>query len=349
MKNKKIGFKKIMPLALAFSLAFVAVSPVVASADEGLRLGAGVKANVNAGIHVGLSGRDQEINQARNDNDNDGEGVAVGATTSAAATVSASSSAGDNRGGGHLPKGLEKKIDFVNQNGTTTAPKGWLGIFQRWFGVFLKSGTTSTTTASTTVDLVAPLIRDVHVVSGTSTASIQWNTNESASGELRYSTSSDVTASSSSVIQSSLTLGHTVDLAGLSPDTKYYFVIVATDASGNVKDSNLLSFRTKVSATSGDVTAPRILFSTVFGVKATSAQLIWITNEPSNSQVWLSTSSTVSTSGTSTAGSVDLSYFHDVSLSGLATSTQYFYAFTSTDASGNVSTVGNGSFTTSSN
>lgn len=198
---------------------------------------------------------------------------------------------------------------------------------------------------TTTVD-VAPTIRDVRDTRATSTVSISWTTSEPASSEIRYATNSSVTASSSRVVDGALLTSHTMTLTGLAPHTTYYYVVVAKDASGNEKNTKVFHFKTKPLSPS-DTVSPNILFSTTYGVDGNSAHIIWVTNELSDSSVWLGTNSAVNVSTTPTEKSTALTYFHNVVVSGLSTSTAYFYVVSSTDAVGNSSANVTGSFTTS--
>ncbi|HEY4508997.1 MAG TPA: fibronectin type III domain-containing protein [Candidatus Paceibacterota bacterium] len=107
----------------------------------------------------------------------------------------------------------------------------------------------------------------------------------------------------------------------------------------------LKQFRTKAVA-QVDAIAPKILFESSFRINSTSSHVVWVTNENSDSKVWLSTSAGVSTSTTPRAVSSSMSLFHNLTVSGLATSTTYFYVVGSTDASGNTIYSAENSFKT---
>ena len=318
MKNKKT----LITLS-ALALMAVVVSPIGVKADqEGKKVGL----DVNTNIHANLQINREDLGE--NNSERDGGRTLASTTLNSSTTIS-----------GRLPKGIEnapgieKRIDDGKG-----LPSGIMKFFNDFFSRFTRHGTTTVA--------VALNIRDLHVAKATSTASVTWTTSESASSEVRYSTSSSVTASSTTVSDGTLSTSHTMTLTGLTPDTTYYYVVVAKDNSGNEKDTSVLQFKTEALATV-DTVPPNILFSTTFGVNRNSAHIIWITNERSDSKVWLSTSSPVSVSATTTDSVASLSYFHNIVVSGLATSTTYFYAVSSTDASGNVSATSTGSFTTS--
>lgn len=134
---------------------------------------------------------------------------------------------------------------------------------------------------------------------------------------------------------------HKIDLTGLAVDSTYYYRITARDVSGNVKESSILNFKTnKIPSTPvADTIAPQIAYATTVSLMATSTRIVWITNESSDSKVWISTSSPVDISGTPAASSTASVYYHDITLNNLATSTQYFYTVQSKDSAGNIGTL----------
>lgn len=93
-----------------------------------------------------------------------------------------------------------------------------------------------------------------------------------------------------------------------------------------------------------DTVAP-IVSNIIITTTQTGATIKWTTNESSNSSVYISTSTPVSTT---TAASTDASLVknHTLSVSGLASSTIYYTVVTSKDAAGNVGASGVVSFTT---
>lgn len=322
MKNLKI----IATTMTSFAFVLMSLSPAVADA-KGLSLGSVLSSDVSVSASHDKDKHDDE----------DKDDVRV--RTSANATVTASSGImlppglekrlEDGKG---LPKGMEKRLDDGKGY-----PKGLVNWFEHWFK---KNG-------SSTVDMILPVIKDVKTVSvGTSTATISWKTNGSTTGEVRFATSSTVGASSSLALDSSASTSHSVALVGLSVDTQYYFTITAKDSAGNTKVTNVMRFHTTAVA-SADVTAPSIYFSTTFSTTASSTHIFWLTNERSDSRVWVGTSTPVTVTGSSTISLSDKVFLHDVTVSGLTASTTYFYAVESADASGNISAAATGSFTTS--
>ncbi|MES2409269.1 MAG: fibronectin type III domain-containing protein [Patescibacteria group bacterium] len=259
---------------------------------------------------------------------NNGANMGIGATVSA-----------EHRNDDH-----DKSYATSTDNGDKDKGEngGWFnGLWHSWFGNWFNWNHATSTPDAFVV------VRNVTASNiGTSTAEITWNTNASTTGELRYATNAnDVKASTNVLSDTSLGASHKIVLSGLNPNTKYYFEVTAKDAAGNTKQSGINSFTTK-SESSVDTSAPSILFNTVISVGTSDSRVIWITNEASNSKIWVSESESIGTDGTDNAGSLNLGYVHDLKVSGLKSGTKYFYKVQSTDASGNVTTSDAGSFTT---
>lgn len=213
------------------------------------------------------------------------------------------------------------------------------GIFKKFSKCDGQYGN-GTTTATTTPDTLAPKISNIRVAKATSTASISWRTNESTTGGIKYGTNSNL-SSATTLNDGSLVLNHKLDLAGLAADTTYYYMITARDMNGNIKESSILNFKTNQTPSTPvvDTTAPQIMYATTVDLKATSTRAVWITNESSDSKIWISTNTPVDITTTPTASSATSVFYHDLVLSNLATSTTYYYAVQSTDASGNKGTL----------
>jgi chitodextrinase len=210
--------------------------------------------------------------------------------------------------------------------------RGWFS----WFERFYSHGTT-------TVSVVLPIVHKVGVRASTTSASIDWNTSASTTGEVRFGTTMDL-STSTNVVDGTMSENHTINLVGLTADTIYYFTITARDSSGNVKTTSITKFHTK--EISRNVQAPRVIFSTAVDTRATSTRIIWFTNEKSDSRVWVGTSRPVDTAITNSTGAAEFVHIHDLEVAGLATSTTYFYVVKSADAQGNISTSASGSFVT---
>lgn len=185
---------------------------------------------------------------------------------------------------------------------------------------------------------------NISAVPAATSSVISWNTDQPTLGMVLFGTNSG--SLSNNVSESTTTLGltHQVTLTGLTPNTVYFYAIKTQDASSTMEQSGTFSFITQATTTP-DTTPPSILFATNLGLSASTTSLIWTTNEASDSKIWVSTTSPVSTSTAPFASSGALSFFHQLNLPGLATSTMYFYTISSMDSSGNTGFFSN-SFTT---
>jgi len=167
-------------------------------------------------------------------------------------------------------------------------------------------------------------------------ATIIWNTDIAADSYVYYSTSSDLSNYGSANL-STLTANHSVTLTSLNLGTTYYYYVksgVATDDNGGA----YYSFNT-----SRDNVAPVISVVSSTVVTDVNALITWTTNELADSKVDYGTNS-----GTYTASVSDPTFSadHKLLLSGLSTSTAYYYKVTSNDASSNLSSSTEYSFTT---
>jgi len=142
----------------------------------------------------------------------------------------------------------------------------------------------------------------------------------------------------SASLSSLTTTGVPSNLPAITPNTKYYFV-AWTLVNGTWYPGSVLSFTTLA-----NTTPPNILFATNLGLSASTESLLWVTDQLSDSSLWISTTNPVSTSTAPVAFSGTLSFFHQLSIPSLATSTKYFYTISSTDANG--TGYSSGSFTT---
>lgn len=208
---------------------------------------------------------------------------------------------------------------------------------------------TFTTTANAS-DTVAPQLSNIQAQNITTTsAKIHWNTDERTNSKVVWDSNTPVDLNDPSVPMtrnSSLVFDHNSNLSGLNVSTTYFYVVVSTDASGNIATSSEQSFTTLGSS---DVTPPVISNVVAVAINFDREWIGWMTNEPATSVVWYNTVSPVAIGSpslsVSTAGLVQN---RTLDLMNLTANTNYFYTIVSTDASGNTSTT-NGSFTTINN
>jgi len=209
--------------------------------------------------------------------------------------------------------------------------------------------TTSAQQSFTTVaapDTTAPSITALLSANiATSSATITWTTNESANSKVWYGSVSPVvaTASTSAVSDTSFAATHSIVLAGLVPNTTYYYLVESADASGNKSVSAQQSFATLALP---DTTAPVISATSTASLATDSVHILWTTDEAADSTIWFSAVTPVVVASASTVTSATLVTSHDVALSGLTASTTYYYLIGSKDAVLNAATTAEQTFTT---
>ncbi|MBP6858700.1 MAG: fibronectin type III domain-containing protein [Candidatus Pacebacteria bacterium] len=212
------------------------------------------------------------------------------------------------------------------------------------------SGMNSFKTKAPSSDAQFPVISTVVTSVGTTSITVGWKTNEVTTDRVYYSTSLPVTINASStsyVSNASSTKIHNLPISGLSANTTYYLVIESTDSAGNVSTSATFSAKTSALPVVSDTAAP-VLSSIAAVAGASTSTISWMTNEVSTSKVFYSTSTPLDT-GAATTQSVlngSLVTSHSIDLSGLATSTTYYFKVQSVDASGNTATSNEFSATT---
>jgi len=185
---------------------------------------------------------------------------------------------------------------------------------------------------TTQTDTTPPVITDVGVRPGsitTSGAIILWNTDEPATSQIEYGTSSAAHGGypNTTPLSELLVMGHGISIDGLMPNTTYYYRVMSADRYDNLGWSEEYVF-----STLPDTTPPDITGITVTNITATSAIINWNTNEPASSQVQYSTDMSFSRS---TPLNPALVYFHSVVVSGLTPDTTYNFRVVSTDEAGN--------------
>ncbi len=186
-----------------------------------------------------------------------------------------------------------------------------------------------------------PIITSVAIdnVKNTS-ARVTWTTNTLSNSVVSYGTTNSYGSSASSA---SYVLSHAVYVTGLQPNTTYYVKVTSTDISSN-DTSNDNGGAGYTFTTNG---GPVITGVTVNSIEDTSASIFWNTDRSTDSYVYYSTNSNLSSP--TLAGSATLvattssagTYSHSVDLTGLSASTNYYFYVSSTDSLGNTTTANN--------
>ena len=227
-------------------------------------------------------------------------------------------------------------------------------------------------TFTTTADTTAPTISSVTAspVADT-TAVITWTTNEGATSQMMYGTTSGG-LDNYSTLATGLNLSHTVSLTGLTVNTTYYFTVSSVDGSDNATTSSQSSFTTLetlseesevvvretaaeaeglAGAPGGGGGFPYVevdnIPPTISSIRATdinsdSAVIQWTTNESGDSAIQFGKTTEY------TGVLVDFDRFvtnHSLEINNLIPSTIYNYRVTSIDESGNRAYSANQTFT----
>ena len=227
----------------------------------------------------------------------------------------------------------------VALSGLTTDTTYYFRVISRdAYGNEAESDEYSFTTAA---DTTAPVISDVSAGRITDVrAVVSWNTDEPATTQVEYGTSEGGPYPFSTTLNPALVLTHGAVLAGLSPDTTYYYRALSSDAYGNGAVSDEQSFTTL-----GDTTPPVISAVIASNVTDSSVIIFWSTNEPATSQVEYGTTDAY---GSSTTFNSSLVYLHGVVISGLNPDTTYHFRVRSQDGASppNEALSGDYTFTT---
>jgi hypothetical protein len=177
-----------------------------------------------------------------------------------------------------------------------------------------------------------PIISAVTATPGTTSATITWNTDVSATSRVDYGTSPS--ALNLNLSDPTLTGTHSLSLSNLTPGTNYYFRVTSVDASNNSSTSPPTNTG-PASFTTTPLNAPPAISAVAAIPTSSSAQITWSTNVQATSRVDFGTSPS---SLTSNVSDPTLVTSHAVTLTGLTGGTTYYYRVTSADASNNSAT-----------
>ena len=222
--------------------------------------------------------------------------------------------------------GLE--IYAASKSWTLTSGDGNKTVYVRYRD---GSGNISSNYSDTiTLDAVRPTISGTGTSNLTdSRVTITWATNEGASSQIDYGTSTSY--GSSSTLDNNLVTNHSVALTNLSPSTPYHFRVKGSDGAGNLATSSDVTFTT---AAPPDTTAPAISNVAASGITDSGATLTWATNEPATTQLEYGTSASL---GSLSPKDSTLVVSHSVTLAGLSPNTTYHFKVLSVDGAGNSS------------
>ncbi len=214
---------------------------------------------------------------------------------------------------------------------------------------------TSPTPSPTPTPAPAPVASPAPVISApsvnsitTTSANLAWTTDQAASSQVQYGTTSAY--GSWSAFNAYLSTIHSVNLTGLTPGTTYNYQLVSANAAGTVGTFGNMTFTTTAAATpaapvspSSGGTPPRIEYVNFWGTTSSGITIAWSTNVPASTAVGYGVTTSL---GQLSGGQTSLSVSHGVTLTGLNSGTTYYFVAQSTDANGNTGYSSVYSFTT---
>jgi len=148
----------------------------------------------------------------------------------------------------------------------------------------------------------------------------------------------DISYGSTTPLDPTLVMSHSVSLSGLDPDTTYHYRVRSMDAADNEAISDDYTFTTLP-----DEIAPTISGVIADNITDSGAIISWDTNEPATSRVEYGLDTSY---GSTTPLEPALVFHHVVALGGLEPNTTYHYRVRSMDAAGNEAISGDDTFTT---
>jgi hypothetical protein len=192
-------------------------------------------------------------------------------------------------------------------------------------------------------DETAPVILNVSADAEGTYAAISWTTDKDSSSKVEYSTKSlSLNTDIKTVENTTPKKAHSLNIENLATSTKYYYRVISVDASGNSASSTETHFTT--SSADPDTEAPVI--SNIQANAGTSTAVVsWETNEAATGKITYSDSPLNESDGI-IKSSPDHVLLHSFSLTGLTSSTTYYYMVESTDAENNKADSGQKTFAT---
>ncbi|MHB1162972.1 MAG: beta strand repeat-containing protein [Minisyncoccota bacterium] len=147
-------------------------------------------------------------------------------------------------GSGSLADTLLHLVSGVQTTTLTSSQAGVVHV-NAASGVLTPNVVAVTFTGAAVPDTTAPVITNVQSTNiGTSTVQVTWTTNELATSQVEYGTTSGY--GTSNTVDSTLTASHSMTLTGLVPNTTYHFRVKSSDAATNLATSGDNTFTTVV-------------------------------------------------------------------------------------------------------
>jgi len=195
-----------------------------------------------------------------------------------------------------------------------------------------------------TLVITVPQITDASATAITrSSADIVWLTDTPSTAQVEYGTTPAYGLITT--MNTTLSYGHLVTLTGLAPSQTYYYRVRSRDAKNNEASAtaSVPSFTTQPTSTPPvDPTSPVISSVSATLVTGTTATIVWLTNEPSTTQVEYGPTDAY---GWIMPINTTLVPSHKMVLPGLSASQTYYFRVRSKDIDNNEA-VASGSFST---
>lgn len=166
----------------------------------------------------------------------------------------------------------------------------------------------------------------------TTTATITWTTDEPATSQIEYGTSTAY--GSSTAADAALVTSHSQKISGLTATTAYNFQIMSNDAAGNQAISANTTFTTPAT---DPPPIPTISGLGAGSITPSSATITWAMDVPADSQIEYGTTTAY---GMTTPVDPTLVTNHSFTITGLMPETEYHYRIKSRSQDGVVATSG---------
>jgi hypothetical protein len=184
------------------------------------------------------------------------------------------------------------------------------------------------------VDKTPPVLIRIAVINITASgAMLNWGTTEKSTSQVQYGPTTAY--GKLTVLDTTLTTAHSVNLTALSPNLLYHYRLLSRDEAGNLMVTQDYTFRTAQQ----DLTPPVLSTTFVSSLSTTNAVISWSTNEASTTQIEYGSAVDAFGNplyGNSTSINNSLVTSHSQTLQNLAAGTTYHYRVKSKDAAGNL-------------
>jgi hypothetical protein len=190
----------------------------------------------------------------------------------------------------------------------------------------LSSNSANGSFTTTAVTYTAPVITNVATTNLTSTSvTVTWTTDQPSSSLINYGTTTGY--GSSTTLDTNLVTAHSETIVGLAAGTSYDFDVTSATAQSLSTTSPNATFTTAAST----ATAPYVGYVGAWGVTNTGATVTWSTDVPATAQLAYGTTTAL---GQLSPLQTAMTASHGVTLTGLASGTEYYFVAQSTGADG---------------